>query len=237
MLAHLPLDSVEKTADITMEQELSRPYVYTAHRLTPSGVDIISVKDPAKPQILWSWRIENGQLHRGPGALNTMYLKSKGRYYLTDAFQFQQGGPDVDLCAVVWDITGLPDTSKIKELARIRIPQYPGGCHESYSYKHSNGQALLVTVHELDAQPRGAYHLPPPLERAYKERFNRSVFCHPAVRAWMVHAAPLRGALIALGLLALNGLTTLARPWGRPGWLAAGAGWRVLRLVRLVASR
>jgi len=46
-----------------------------------------------------------------------------------------------------------------------------------------------------------------------------------------------RGALIALGLLALNGLTTLARPWGRPGWLAAGAGWRVLRLVRLVAGR
>ncbi|MBI4502224.1 MAG: hypothetical protein HY700_13815 [Gemmatimonadetes bacterium] len=145
VLSHLPLDSIEKTADITIEQELSRPYVYTAHRLTPSGVDIISIKDPTKPQLLWSWRIENAQLHRGAGSLNPMYLKSKGRYYLTNAFQFQQGGPDVDLCAVVWDVTGLPDTSKIKELARIRIPQAPGGCHESYSYKHSNGQALLLT--------------------------------------------------------------------------------------------
>ncbi len=145
VLSHLPLDSVEKTADITIEQELSRPYVYTAHRLTPSGVDIISIKDPAKPFILWSWRIENGLLHKGAGALNPIYLKSRGRYYLTNAFQFQQGGPNTDLCAVAWDITGLPDTSTIKEVARIRIPQYPGGCHESFGYKHSNGEALLVT--------------------------------------------------------------------------------------------
>jgi hypothetical protein len=146
VLSHLPLDSTQKTADITIEQELSRPYAYTAHRLTPSGVDIISIKDPSKPRILWSWRIENGELHKGAGSLNPMYLKSKGRYYLTDTFQFQQGGPDVDLCAVVWDVTGLPDTSKVKELARIRIPQAPGGCHESYAYKHSTGASLLFTV-------------------------------------------------------------------------------------------
>ena len=145
VLSHVPLDSTQKTADITMEQELSRPYVYTAHRLKPSGVDIITIKDPARPRILWSWRIENAELHQGAGSLNPMYLKSKGRYYLTDTFQFSQGGPDVDLCAVVWDVTGLPDTSKIKELARVHIPESPGGCHESYSYKHSNGEALLFT--------------------------------------------------------------------------------------------
>src|SRR3989338_3534875 len=86
VLSHLPLDSIEKTADITIEQELSRPYVYTAHRLVPSGVDIISIKDPTKPFILWSWRIENAELHKGAGSLNPMYLKSKGRYYLTNAF-------------------------------------------------------------------------------------------------------------------------------------------------------
>src|SRR5437773_2432367 len=82
VLSHVPLDSTQKTADITMEQELSRPYVYTAHRLKPSGVDIISIKDPARPRILWSWRIENAELHQGAGSLNPMYLKSKGRYYL-----------------------------------------------------------------------------------------------------------------------------------------------------------
>src|SRR5262245_60793886 len=58
LLAHLPLDSIGKTADITIEQELSRPYVYTAHRLVPSGIDIISVKDPTRPKLIYSWRIE-----------------------------------------------------------------------------------------------------------------------------------------------------------------------------------
>ena len=146
LLAHLPLDSIEKTADITVEQELSRPYVYTAHRLQPSGVDIISIKDPSKPRLIWSWRIENAALHKGAGALNPMYLKSKGRYYLTNAFQFASGGPDRDLGAVVWDITGLPDTSTIREIARIRETEYPGGFHESYTYRHSAGLALLFTT-------------------------------------------------------------------------------------------
>src|SRR5262249_29617408 len=118
LLAHMPLDAIGKTADITIEQELSRPYVYTAHRLNPSGIDIISIKDPTRPALIYSWRIENAELHRGAGSLNPIYLKSRGRYYLTDAFQFQQGGPNSDLGAIVWDVTSLPDTSKIRELAR-----------------------------------------------------------------------------------------------------------------------
>ena len=146
VLGHLPLDSVAKTADLTIEQELSRPFVYVARRLKPSGVDIISVKDPAKPQIIWSWRIANADLPQGAGSLNPMYLKSHGRYYLTNPFQFQQSGPDADLGAIVWDVTGLPDTPKIKELARIRLPEAPGGFHESYAYKHSGGRALLFTI-------------------------------------------------------------------------------------------
>jgi hypothetical protein len=145
VVGHLNLDSAYKTADITVEQELSRPYVYTAHRLIPSGVDIISIKDPAKPRLLWSWRVEGAELHKGAGALNPIYLKTKGRYYLTNAYQFQNGGPDTDLGATVWDVTGLPDTSKIKMVARIRDPEHPGGFHESQSYKHSNGEALLFT--------------------------------------------------------------------------------------------
>src|SRR5258706_93934 len=44
------------------------------------------------------------------------------------------------------DITGLPDTTKVKELARIHLPDLPGGFHESYGYKHSNGAALLLTT-------------------------------------------------------------------------------------------
>jgi len=58
---------------------------------------------------------------------------------------------------------------------------------------------LLLTVHELDLRPTGAYSLPPALEIAYKRRFNRAVFLHPAVRGWLVHAAELRDALVDLG--------------------------------------
>jgi hypothetical protein len=145
-LGHLPLDANGHTADITIEQELSRPYVYIAHREMPSGIEIISVKDPAKPKLIWSWTIKNAELHMGAGALNPIYLKSHGRYYLTNSYQFIQGGPDVDLGATVWDVTGLPDTSKIKFVAEIRDPDHPNGFHESYGYKHSNGQALLITA-------------------------------------------------------------------------------------------
>src|SRR4051812_49799864 len=83
VLGHLPLDSAYKTADITIEQELSRPYIYIAHRLIPSGIEIISIKDPSKPVLLWSSYVKNAELHKGAGALNPMYLKSHGRYYLT----------------------------------------------------------------------------------------------------------------------------------------------------------
>jgi glycosyltransferase involved in cell wall biosynthesis len=58
---------------------------------------------------------------------------------------------------------------------------------------------VLVTVHELDLRPTGAYHLPPALEVAYKRQFNRSVFLHPAVRHWFTHSEALRDALIDLG--------------------------------------
>src|SRR5690349_2858195 len=125
-IGHLQLDSAHKTADITIEQELSRPYAYIAHRLVPSGIEIISIKNPSKPVLLWKWFVENADLHKGAGALNPIYLKSHGRYYLTNAYQFQTGGPDTDLGASVWDVTGLPDTSKIKEVARIKDPDHPG---------------------------------------------------------------------------------------------------------------
>jgi hypothetical protein len=145
VVGHLNLDSAYKTSDITIEQELSRPYVYVGHRLVPSGVQIISIKDPSKPVLLWKRLVPSAELHKGAGGLNPIYLKSKGRYYLTQAYQFQNGGPDTDLGAQVWDVTGLPDTTKIKTVAEIRDPEHPGGFHESQSYKHSNGQALLFT--------------------------------------------------------------------------------------------
>jgi glycosyltransferase involved in cell wall biosynthesis len=75
---------------------------------------------------------------------------------------------------------------------------------------------LLITVHELDLVTRGIYHLPPPLESAYKRRFNRSVFLHPSVTRWMVHAAALRDALVDLGAPA-DGILYRPLPIAPPG--------------------
>ena len=135
-----------RTADVTMEQELSRPYVYVCHRFAPTGFWIISIKDPSKPRIIYDWKIENAELGRGSGALGPMYVKSKGRYYFLQSFQFGEGGPHRDLGAVVFDVTGLPDTTKIREVARISEPTLPGGFHENFTYKHSNGSALMFTT-------------------------------------------------------------------------------------------
>ena len=91
MLGHLGLDSAHKTADITVEQELSRPYAYIAHRLVPSGIEIISIKDPAKPVLLWTSFVKNAELHKGAGSLGPTIIKTKGRYYFFNGFQFAQG--------------------------------------------------------------------------------------------------------------------------------------------------
>ncbi|MBI4503572.1 MAG: hypothetical protein HY700_20720 [Gemmatimonadetes bacterium] len=144
--AHVPVGGWLRAADVEIEQELSRPYAYIAIDALaspglPNGIDIISLKDLSRAHVLYSWRIDNPEIHRGLGSLNPMYLKSHGRYFLTSAFQYQQAGPDSDLGAIVWDVTGLPDTSTIKEVARIA--SVPGGFHETFSYKHSNGLALL----------------------------------------------------------------------------------------------
>jgi len=69
-----------------------------------------------------------------------------GRYYHEQAFQFSPGTPDGDLGAIVADVTGLPDTSKVKIIARIREQKFPGGFHNTYVYRHSDGQTYLVVT-------------------------------------------------------------------------------------------
>ncbi len=150
IVSHLPLDGVAfSTSDIEVEQELSRPFVYVDKRLIPSGFDVISIKDPSKPEIIYSWRIEDPELHQGSGSLAPTYLKSSGRYYLFNGYEFRRGGPDADLAATVHDVTSLPDTSGVRLIARIRLPEAPGGFHETFSYKHSNGQALVFAAPQI----------------------------------------------------------------------------------------
>src|SRR5262249_8905730 len=112
---------------------------------TKNGFYIINLKDTQKANVMYTWQIENPELHQG-ASLGPEYFKSHGRYYFVQSFQFRSGGPDVDLGAVVFDVTGLPDTTKIKEVARMRTPEIPGGFHEDYAYKHSDGRALLFAT-------------------------------------------------------------------------------------------
>ncbi len=133
--------------DIEIEQEPSRPYAYLSRVLRPTfGFDIVSLANPASPTLLYSWRIENPELHVGLGAMDAKYFKHQGRYYIIQSFQFAPGGPDADLGAIVFDVTGLPDTSTVRPVARIRAPDTPGGFHNIFAYKHSDGRALLFTT-------------------------------------------------------------------------------------------
>jgi hypothetical protein len=154
VLSHFPVgrgpnqSSYQEILDIDVEQELSRPYVYISHLMTKSGFDIITIKDPRRAQMLYQWTIENPELHHNGigGAFNPRYFKLKGRYYVAVCFQYRAGGPDSDLGAIIFDVTGLPDTSKVKEVARIRAPETPGGFHNLFPYRHSDGRVLLFTT-------------------------------------------------------------------------------------------
>lgn len=140
-----------KAADVEMEQEPGRPYVYVSGFVNFDAM-IYDVRDPAHPKKVFDWTIENPDLHRGIGAMDGKYFKIGGRYYYAQSYQFFQGSPDADLGAVIFDVTGLPDSSKVKVVARIRYPAAPGGFHNTFAYRHSDGRVLyFATVNESHA--------------------------------------------------------------------------------------
>ena len=144
VLAHLPLGGPTTVSDLEIEQELARPFAYVSRR-EDFGFTAIDLTNPREPRILITWHIENAELHRGR-ATDSKYFKHDGRYYLIQAFQFQQGAPNEDLGAIVFDVTGLPDPSKVKEVGRIRYPAELIGFHNIFMYKHSDGRPLLFTT-------------------------------------------------------------------------------------------
>ncbi|NKB87834.1 MAG: hypothetical protein GKS06_06395 [Acidobacteria bacterium] len=148
VLSHLPLGPRLNVSDIELEQELSRPYAYVGRMVYGDagerGTDVIDLSDPSNPKVIHRWRIEDQDLHLGTGAMDVKYFKWNDRYYVVQSLQFRQGGPNPDLGAVVFDATDLPE--KFTEVARIRAPEHPGGFHNIFMYKHSNGRPLLFTT-------------------------------------------------------------------------------------------
>ena len=134
-----------KAADVELEQDRSRPYVYVSGFVN-YNFQIYEIRDPSNPKKLFEWQIDNPELHRGIGAMDGKYFKINGRYYYEQSLQFQQGSPDADLGSIIFDVTGLPDPAKVKEVARIRFPSAPGGFHNTFAYKHSDGRALLFVT-------------------------------------------------------------------------------------------
>ena len=150
VVSHLPLGPPLSVSDIEIMQELDRPYAFVGRMVYgyegEKGVDIIDLHDPAHPKKVYEWRIENQDLHAGTGGMDVKYFKWNDRFYVVQSVQFRQGGPDTDMGAVVLDITGLPDASAVREVARIRAPNDPGGFHNIFIYKHSNDRVLLIAT-------------------------------------------------------------------------------------------
>jgi len=146
LMSHVPLGGYLHVADIEIEQEEARPFVYVSKRFHPTGFDVISVADPDNAEVIYRWRMENSALHQGSGALDGRYFIHDGRYYYVQSFQFGQGGPNSDLGAIVFDVTGLPDVSTVREVGRIQGEGEQGGFHNIYMYKHSDGRALLFST-------------------------------------------------------------------------------------------
>ena len=136
VLAHIPLSRGFTASDLDIEQELSRPYAYIS-RMMDLGTDIIDLKDPTKARIIYSWQIENPELHQGAGGMDNKYFKLKGRYYDVQSLQFGRNGPDADLAAVVFDVTGLTGYR-----CRTRGGPDPGARYARWLSQHLRLQAF-----------------------------------------------------------------------------------------------
>ncbi len=144
MLAHVVNHpGAWKAADIEMEQDPDRPYVYVCG-FTNFDTQIYDVRDPAHPKKLFDWTIENPELHRGIGAMDGKYFKIGNQYYYAQSFQFMQGSPDADLGAV-----------DLRRHRPARLEQGQGGrphplsrgagrLPQHFAYKHSDGRVLLL---------------------------------------------------------------------------------------------
>ncbi len=146
VLSHVPLGAPLSVTDIVVEQEMNRPYAYVGRMQAEKGFDIIDLSTPERAEVIYRWRMPNEELHVGLGGMDPKYFKHKGKYYVVQSLQFFQGGPNQDAGAVVVDVTGLPDVSKVKTVGYIRNAEHPGGFHNIFMYKHSDGRPLLFAT-------------------------------------------------------------------------------------------
>jgi hypothetical protein len=146
LLGHVPLGGYFRVTDDALEQDPNRPYGYVSQARDRPGFTIIDLHDLNNIHVLYTWHIENPEQHKGFGGTNGKYFKSHGRYYYVQSLQFEPGTVDGNLGAVIADVTSLPDTTKVKIVARIADGSAPGGFRSVFAYKHSDGRNLLIAT-------------------------------------------------------------------------------------------
>ena len=147
VVSHIPLPGQRfSRADIEIEQEMDRPFAYIAQRFGASGFYAINIEDERHPKAIYRYIVDDPDLHLGTGCVDIKYAKAEGRYYVIVSCQFGQGGPNSDVGGIVFDVTGLPDVSRIREVGRVR-PEGGGGFHNIFVYKHSDGRVILFATH------------------------------------------------------------------------------------------
>lgn len=150
VLGHVPLGHHSSVTDLELEQDLNRPYAYIGRASIvdggPKGMDIIDLSNPSAPKVIYEFRLEFQDLLPNRGGMDVKYFRTGGRHFVVQSLEFGSG-PFHDLGAVVFDVTGLPDPKKVKEVARLHLPDFPGGMHNIFIYKHSDKHIyLLATV-------------------------------------------------------------------------------------------
>jgi hypothetical protein len=149
MLGHVPFDGRFSNGGVDIEQELSRPYVYVSGMTDDPGFWVVSVADPAKPKVIYHWHFPASAQDQGLAGENGRYFKLDGRYYYAKTVQFNKGSPHDSLGLIVFDVTGLPDPTKVKEVAHIG--SIGARVVHVFPYKHSDGRVLLITTPTVGA--------------------------------------------------------------------------------------
>lgn len=144
VLSHLDDWGYFEVGGIDIDQDPSRPYVYLHTWKGESGFDVIDVSDPREAEVIYSWRFERRDEYEIGRGENIEHFVLGDRHYLVVPHETNEaGGVDADLCAVVFDVTGLPDGSTVREVARIREPDTVRGCIYAVPYEHSDGELYL----------------------------------------------------------------------------------------------
>lgn len=159
VLGHLPLGGLFRVTDVALEQENGRPFAYAAQSLERTGFTAFDISDPEHARVLLRWTIDRPEAHRGRGGVRARYFRARGGTYLALGTSFDSSSAEPDLAALIVDVSALPDTSRVRVVTRLRLPEAPGGARDLFVYKHSDGRGLLfiaarepfAEVYDLDA--------------------------------------------------------------------------------------